>query len=199
MRLVIFGAGGMGRETLRIAQQSYSEIVFADDVPLPPILGVPVLKPSAVRDDDALLVAIGDSATRRRIIERFPTVKLASIFAVTSIVGHNTVIGSGALLREYAIVTACTQIGSNFQCNMYSCIAHDCLIGDDVTFAPKVCCNGNVHIGDGVYVGAGAIIRNGTEERPLVVGEGAIIGMGAVVTQDVPPGARVIGNPARTL
>jgi UDP-2-acetamido-3-amino-2,3-dideoxy-glucuronate N-acetyltransferase len=41
-------------------------------------------------------------------------------------------------------------------------------------------------------VGSGAIIMCG-----VTVGEGALVGAGAVVTHDVPPGAVVIGNPAR--
>jgi acetyltransferase-like isoleucine patch superfamily enzyme len=60
-----------------------------------------------------------------------------------------------------------------------------------------VCCNGNVHIGDGAYVGTGAVLRQGTSEKPLVIGENAVIGMGAVVTKDVAPGTTVVGNPAK--
>ena len=73
------------------------------------------------------------------------------------------------------------------------------MIGDFVTFAPGVMCNGNVQIENHVYIGAGAILRQGTKSKPLVIGEGAIVGMGAVVTKDVLPNTTVIGNPARIL
>jgi UDP-2-acetamido-3-amino-2,3-dideoxy-glucuronate N-acetyltransferase len=41
-------------------------------------------------------------------------------------------------------------------------------------------------------IGSGAIIMCG-----VTIGEGAMIGAGAVVTRDVPPGALVVGSPAR--
>lgn len=44
----------------------------------------------------------------------------------------------------------------------------------------------------GASIGANATILPG-----IVIGEGAMVGAGAVVTRDVPPGAIVIGNPAR--
>ena len=81
--------------------------------------------------------------------------------------------------------------------NIYAYIAHDCVIGDYVTFAPNVHCNGNVHVHDHAYIGTGAIIKQGTTSKPLVIGEGAVVGMGAVVTKDVPPFTTVIGNPAK--
>ena len=45
------------------------------------------------------------------------------------------------------------------------------------TFAPNVCCNGNVHVHDYAYVGTGAVLKQGTPDKPLVIGEGAVIGM----------------------
>ncbi len=56
-----------------------------------------------------------------------------------------------------------------------------------------------MHVHDYVYVGTGAIIKNGTKDKPLVIGEGSIIGMGAVVIKDVEPYTTVVGNPARTI
>ena len=90
-------------------------------------------------------------------------------------------------------------MGLGLHLNLNSYIGHDCDIGNWVTFGPNVACNGNVIIEDHVYIGTGALIRQGTPDKPLVIGAGAVIGMGAVVTKSVPPGVTVIGNPARPL
>ena len=73
------------------------------------------------------------------------------------------------------------------------------MIGDFVTFAPGVKCNGNVVVEDHAYIGTGAMIKQGLPGQPLVIGRGAVVGMGAVVTKSVPAGATVVGNPARLL
>ena len=44
-------------------------------------------------------------------------------------------------------------------------------------------------IGNGVYIGAGAILIG-----PIVVDDGAKVGAGAIVTKDVPSGATVVGE-----
>jgi serine acetyltransferase len=49
-------------------------------------------------------------------------------------------------------------------------------------------------IGNGVEIGAGAIILG-----DITVGDGATIGAGAVVVKDVPQGAVVVGNPAHVI
>ena len=77
-------------------------------------------------------------------------------------------------------------------------MAHDCLIGDFVTLAPGVHCNGNVVIEDHAYIGTGAVIKQGQPGQPLVIGRGAVVGMGAVVTRDVPACTTVVGNPAKS-
>jgi maltose O-acetyltransferase len=50
-----------------------------------------------------------------------------------------------------------------------------------------------IRIGANVWIGSGAIILPG-----VTVGDDAIIGAGSIVTRDVPAGAAVAGNPART-
>jgi maltose O-acetyltransferase len=49
-----------------------------------------------------------------------------------------------------------------------------------------------IRIGRNVWIGGGAIILPGVS-----IGDDALIGAGSVVTRNVPPGATVVGNPAR--
>ena len=51
-----------------------------------------------------------------------------------------------------------------------------------------------VHIGDRVWIGAGAIVCAGVR-----IGDGAVVAAGSVVLSDVEPGSLVGGTPARTL
>jgi acetyltransferase-like isoleucine patch superfamily enzyme len=51
-----------------------------------------------------------------------------------------------------------------------------------------------VRILDGAWLGAGAIVLPG-----VTIGENAVVGAGAVVVRDVPPGATVVGMPARPI
>jgi len=203
MRLVIFGAGGMGREAADLARRSeeirvrYSEIVFAIDRPEGPVDGLPVLAPEEIGPEDEICIALGSSADRHRLAERFAGHRFAHVAAATAIVSPSARIGVGALLCDHSLVNNNAVIGDHLQANAFAQVSHDCRIGDFVTLAPHVSCNGWIEIGSGVTIGAGAILRNGSRERVLHIGEGAVIGMGALVVRDVPAGAVVVAPPAR--
>jgi maltose O-acetyltransferase len=51
-----------------------------------------------------------------------------------------------------------------------------------------------ITIGNGCWIGAGAIILPG-----VTIGDRAVIGAGAVVTKDVPADSMAVGNPARVI
>lgn len=151
--------------------------------------------------DRKVVIALGSSAARRKLAERCEAAGLSfgSVCDPTHIRYDGVTIGEGAVLCAFTMCTTNVRIGRHFQSNFYSYVAHDCVIGDFVTFAPRVNCNGNVIIEDDVYVGTGAFIKQGSPGKPLRIGRGATIGMGAVITKDVPPGVTIVGNPARIL
>lgn len=53
---------------------------------------------------------------------------------------------------------------------------------------------GGIRVGDDVWLGAGAIVLDGT-----TIGQGAVVGAGAVVTGSLPEYAVAVGSPARVI
>lgn len=202
--LAIYGLGGYGREVASFARRMGDVWFVTDSLGDQGKLlnGVPVIGfEQLVEHSLPTCIAVADASVRRRLAEkcREAGIPESSVYAPTSIRGDGVVLGGGSILSDMTICTADATIGRHFHANIYSYIAHDCVIGDFVTLAPRVCINGNTIIEDDVYIGTGAVLRQGTMDKPLRIGRGAVVGMGAVVTKDVPPGVTVIGSPARLL
>lgn len=202
----IYGAGGCGRGIMPLAREMPSlaatNLVFVDDAASKnaQVNGHRIMSfEEFVADPNAgkqMAIAIASPSVRATIAARLDRagVQLLSVRSPHSCIMDAVVIGDGALISPFVTFTSNIHIGRCFHANLNSYVEHDCVIGDFVTFAPGVQCNGNVRIGHQAYIGAGAVIRQG-----LTIGEGAIVGMGAVVTKDVPAGATVVGNPANIL
>ena len=208
----VVGAGGFGREVAPLVslmpsvtgQDNFKIIFVADNSKEQTINGYEVLNTESfirMEGDKFFNIAIADSKPRQEISERLISAGITpfTISASNAVnLSHNT-IGQGAVLCPFTTITANAKIGIFFHANIYSYVAHDCVIGDFVTFAPNVHCNGRVVIEDHAYIGTGAIIRHGTPDRPIVIGKGAVVGMGSIVTKSVAPYTTVCGNPARPL
>jgi sugar O-acyltransferase (sialic acid O-acetyltransferase NeuD family) len=146
-------------------------------------------------------VAIADSVLREKAAGRLigSGIKPLSLISKSSQIHPNSVFEEGAIFCASTILQANARVGRFLHANMFSYIAHDCVLGDFVTLAPRVSCNGNVVIGDHAYIGTSAMIKQGTKKNPIYIGRSSIVGMGAVVTKDVPDFAVVVGNPARVI
>lgn len=146
-------------------------------------------------------IVLGSSTDRKEVADRisFAHRPTFSLFSSSSRIETDLPIGKGAVICANAYVSVNVRIGISFFMNLGAILEHDCQVGNFVTFSPGVICCGNVHIDDEVFVGAGAVIINGTSDEPLRIGRGSRIGAGAVVTNSVSPGQTVVGNPARLL
>jgi sugar O-acyltransferase (sialic acid O-acetyltransferase NeuD family) len=185
---------------------SAERLVFIDDgATSAEVNGHPVLsyqeflvRPASARFA-ALAIANSEIRERLAIRCRGDGVSAWHVRADNVVIMDDVELGEGAILSPFVTLTSNIRVGRQFHANLYSYVEHDCVIGDFVTFAPGVHCNGNIVIEDHAYIGSGAVIKQGRPGDPLVIGRGAVVGMGAVVTKSVPPGATVVGNPARSM
>jgi len=107
-----------------------------------------------------------------------------------------------------------THFGNNVYANFNLTLVDDTdiYVGDNVMFAPNVVIataghpinpelrrrvgqyNIPVHIGNNVWIGAGAVVMPG-----VTIGDNSVIGAGSVVTRDIPANVVAVGNPCRVL
>ena len=208
----VYGASGYGREVQPLVREvlallpNDSKLVFIDDnAELTEMNSYPVVNYELFLADPAsekaVAVAIANSQVRESIFGKLAEdgIGTLNVKAPNVIIMDEVNLGHGSILSPFVTLTSNICIGVGFHANIYSYVGHDCVIGDFVTFAPSVKCNGNIEIGDHAYIGTGAIIKQGRPGKPLKIGAGAVVGMGAVVAKNVPAGETVIGNPARPL
>jgi UDP-3-O-[3-hydroxymyristoyl] glucosamine N-acyltransferase len=108
------------------------------------------------------------------------------------IIGRNVWVGSGSCIERAAIDT--TIIEDDVKIDDLVQVGHNSIIGagSQITAGTIIC--GRARVGRRVWIAPNACIDTG-----VVLGDGAFVGMGAVVLKDVEAGAVVVGNPARFL
>lgn len=209
--LLLFGAGGSGREIAAWAERASWDGrgfllhgLIDDRLAGEELNGVPVwsLADASSRFPDAgVLATVGDSALRERLIGKaadaglVPAVPL--IHPSVEFDAATVQFGEGVVVCPGSIVTVNIEVGPHVQINYGCTVGHDARIGAWATLSPGVHISGNVTLEPHVFVGAGAVTVQGAPGKPLRLGRGCVIGAGAVVTGDVPPGVTAVGVPAR--
>ena len=133
-------------------------------------------------------------------------------------------IGEGTRVWQYVVILPGAVIGRDCNICSHCFIENKVVVGDRVTVKCGVQLWDGITLEDDVFVGSNATFTNDLEPRSrntnakllptlvkkgasvganatilpgLTIGEGAMVGAGSVVTKDVPPGCKVVSNPAR--
>jgi len=108
-------------------------------------------------------------------------------------------IGDRNVVREFCTLNrgtrgggGITRIGDDNWIMAYVHVAHDCVVGNNVTMANGSTLAGHVTVGDHVILGAFTVVH-----QFCAIGAHAFSAMGTVVFKDVPPYLMVAGNSAR--
>ena len=206
--LVVYGAGGMGRELMwqlnDPASEKFNILGFIDDDPEKQgkiINGYPVIGDTTWllnrSSETCVAVAIGSPAVRRSIVEKLKVnnkILFPNIIAPDVKISEFVELGEGCIICYGNIITVNIKIGDFFLSNRSCTVGHDCVIGDYVTLNPMVCVSGNVTVDSCVDVGTGANIIQGK-----TIGANSVIGAGAVVIRDISSGVTAVGVPAKPI
>lgn len=116
--------------------------------------------------------------------------------------GHRVSIGTGSVVEHHVVIGNDVRLHSRVFVPEYSTLEDGCWLGPGVMVTnaryPR---SRDVKAQlAGAYIEREAIIGANVTLLPGVrIGTRALVGAGAVVTKDVPPGAVVVGNPARII
>ena len=204
--LIIYGAGGLGREilTLVFLLPEWEVVGFLDDnVPKGSMIkNIPVLGGLEALDSmekiPHIILAIADTKIKRKLANQLDTYQVQfPILIHPSVVLQEPAtikLGIGCVLCAGTILTNDISIGDHTLINLNTTIGHDSSIGNYSSVMCGVNIAGEVNACPLVYIGSGANVLN-----KVFLGEASTVGMGAVVLENVQPFKTVVGVPAKEI
>jgi sugar O-acyltransferase (sialic acid O-acetyltransferase NeuD family) len=209
-KLVIIGAGGLGREVLFLLQDLnaktdyYNILGFIDNTPElkgKTVNNLPVLGDNFwlqnYHDEISAVIAIGNSRVRKKAFDEFSNnenISFPSIIANDVRYSNTVTMGKGCIISFSSLLTVNISLGDFVFINTNCAIGHDAVLKDFVTLYGNVSVSGNVTIGKYAEIGNGTcIIQN------KFIGENSKTGIGSVVVRNIPANCTVFGNPAKRI
>lgn len=205
-KLVIIGAGGLGREVFHWAQKNpYNNNVwtlkgFLDDNPVAlqgydyPVPIINSIEGHIPASDELFVCAIGNPAFRERCASLIQQKggEFINLIHPKATLGGNIILGRGVIINPGAILSADLRIGNHVVIDSNANVGHDAVIGDYSHLSLAATVGGGAHIGKACFLGV-----NSTVLPRIELGDGATLGAGSVLTKDMPEGRILKGIPAR--
>lgn len=202
------GAGGCGREVMsmlidseKIRGKRYNIKGFLDDTKSTvEDLNCPIPVAGSIQDfypkpNDAVILGIAAPEGKRKVVSLLKGrgVVFESFIHPYVALGNYNRVGEGVVIYGGFGMTVNVTLG-NFTTLQACYLGHDVTVGDFSTISSYCNIMGHVTIGQGVFMGSTVAIVPKT-----TIGDNAFLCVGSVILEAVPPGAKMLGNPARQI
>ncbi|WP_084647520.1 acetyltransferase [Clostridium estertheticum] len=208
--IVIFGAGGFGREVMWLLEENNSDIEtwnilgFVDDTPNfkgKVVNGFPIVGNTdwliEYGKELSVVCCIGNSKDRQSVIKKLQNnknLKFPNIISKDARVSRLVSFGQGCIICGGSTLTVNIRLGDFLIVNLNCTVGHDAVLNKFVTLNPSVNVSGYVQIGNCSEIGTGSQIIQHTQ-----IGCNTIVGAGAVVVKDLPSNCTAVGGPAKPI
>ncbi len=202
--LIIYGAGGAGRELatfLKGSEEWQVKGFVEDETDEEQIEGIKVLGKRGYleKNGGAVVVSIlSNPYEREKIInelKQFPSIKFPRVLTPGTYYSNNIEWGEGVVVGlPCSLLSTGLKLGNFVFINYNTGIGHDTQIGDYSILYSHIDIGGGTRIGHHCIIGSGVTIRPGVE-----IGNGCIVGGGSMVVKNVPDNVTVAGVPAKVI
>lgn len=209
-KIVLFGAGGFGKEVAGIIQwinkikPSYDVLGFVVGKKYfekgKIINGLPLLGDEnwiLEHMKDVVCVCTIADPHPKAVIQRFlceKGVKFETIISPTAVVSPLSIIGSGCVIYPHVAISPNVFIGDGVLLNAYVTVGHDVIIDKYTSVMPTTGISGNCVIGEEVSIGGHAFVLPGKK-----IGCNSVVAAGSIVFSNVKANTTVLGNPAKRM
>lgn len=192
--IYILGCGGHARSVADVILDNNpsQRLVFVDKNAREneTILTFPVIK-SLPAEAEAVFVAIGDNAKRRKLAEGK---KLINVISKRAYVSSSAKLADGIFVGDGAHIGPLVQIGCGTIINTNAVIEHEDVIDDWTHVSVNATICGHVRVGKEVFLGAGSVVKDG-----IAICDNVTIGAGGIVIKNIGEKGIYVGVPTRRI
>ena len=202
--LVIYGAGGLGREILSLIRRDYANewrvVGFIDDSGDKPnsVDDIAVFSQEYLETANvSVVLGFADTHQKNWLLTKLETkgnLSFPNILSKHAIIHKDCKLGKGVVVTDFCSISTKAVIEDGVFLNVGTVIGHDVMIGKACSIMPQCAVSGFVKIGSETFIGAHSFILQGK-----TIGNGVTIAAGTVVCRDVCDGGMAMGNPAKVL
>lgn len=202
--LVIYGAGGLGREILALICRDYADewrvVGFIDDSCDRPtsVEGIAVFSQEHLEAAHVGVVfGFADTHQKNRLLTKLETrsnLSFPNILSKHAIINNDAQLGKGVIVTDFCYVSTKAVIEDGVFLNIGTAVGHDVHIGRACSIMPQCSISGYVKVGKETFIGAHSFIMQGK-----TIGNDVLISAGSVVCRDIGDGEIAVSTQVKVL